>query len=306
LPHNLKTIRDFIRWGGSRFHRNGLYFGHGTDNGFDEAQYLLAWCLDMAPQIPESFLDCAISEKERKLILDLFDRRIKQRIPAAYLTGEAWFCGLSFEVSADVLIPRSPIAELIEVGFSPWIGEFDQPAVLELCTGSGCIALAIAHHLSWDVDATDISEAALKIAQNNIERHQLSDRVQLIQSDLWERCPAKGYDLIISNPPYVSQPDLDAMPSEYRHEPELGLASGEDGLDIPLEILEAAPGFLSENGILVMELGVTEARLPEQLPQFDYLSLDFEHGGEGVILAHRQQLEAISASCRELIKRRSK
>jgi len=242
---------------------------------------------------------------EKARVLVLFERRIAERVPACYLTGEAWFAGLSFKTDPRALVPRSPIAELIESGFEPWLGGRPIERVLDLCTGSGCIAIATAHyHPEWQVDAADISEAALALAQENIERLQ-TPNVRLRQSDLFHGLSDAVYDLIVTNPPYVTHAETDALPEEYAHEPELGLRAGDDGLDLALEILRDAPAHLSEHGLLICEVGESERQLVTLLPDVPFAWVEFKVGQMGIfvieradMLAHHDRIKTLAAARR--------
>jgi ribosomal protein L3 glutamine methyltransferase len=236
----------------------------------------------------------------------LLDRRCDSRQPLAYLLGTAWFAGLEFEVDPNVLVPRSPVAELILDNYQPWVKPEQVKWVLDLCTGSGCIAIATAACMPGTrVDAADISEAALEIARRNIERHGLSERVTLMQSDLFAAIAPKPYDLIVSNPPYVPADSIGGLPAEYRAEPGLGLASGADGLDAVLQILLDAPRFLGEDGVLICEVGESEERLARALPLVPFTWLEFAHGGSGVFVVSRKTLEQAAAELAALIRKRS-
>ena len=289
---DLLTLRDLVRWGASRFNEAGLFFGHGTDNALDEALALALHAVHLDHDLPEAYLACRLAAEERKAIAALYRRRIEDRIPAAYLTHQARFAGLDFHVDERVLVPRSPIAELIEHGFSPWLDAGEVTAVLDLCTGSGCIAIGCAYAFAdARVDAVDLSPAALEVARMNVERHHLQDRVDVIASDLFASLEGRTYDLIVSNPPYVDEAQMDELPPEFGWEPELGLAAGEDGLDVVKRILRDGGRFLSPGGIMVVEVGAAAEAMVERYPEVPFLWLDFERGGEGVFLLTADQLD---------------
>ncbi|MEJ2383920.1 MAG: 50S ribosomal protein L3 N(5)-glutamine methyltransferase [Xanthomonadales bacterium] len=301
-----RTVSDWIERISERFARAGLHFGHGTDNADDEA----AWLVLHAAGLPldGSFDDGArmLSAKTGERIEALARRRCETRKPLAYLTGSAYFAGLEFDVDAHVLVPRSPIAELIEDGFRPWVDPDRVREVLDLCTGSGCIAVAMAVHLpAVRVTASDISAQALAVAARNVSRHAVGDRVELVRSDLFDGLGGRRFDLIVANPPYVPDAGVADLPAEYRAEPGLGLASGADGLDAVLQILLDAPRHLGEDGVLICEVGESEQRLAERLPGVPFLWLDFERGGTGVFLLTRAELEAAAPTvAAELEKRK--
>lgn len=288
----LSTIRDWVRWGASRFAEAGLFFGHGTDNAFDESLALVLHALHLDHGLPPDFLDSCITPVEREQVLTCLRRRLEDHLPAAYITHEAHFAGLSFYVNQNVLVPRSPIAELIEAGFSPWLDEdAEELDILDLCTGSGCIAIASARYLPHArVDASDISPPSLDVARVNVERHDVEDRVSLYCSDVFDALPERQYDLIVSNPPYVSLEEMQGLPDEFRHEPALGLEAGEDGMDIVARILRQGGHYLKPGGIMIVEVGNSMERLMERYPRVPFLWLDFERGGHGVFLLTAEQL----------------
>ena len=291
MSAELLTIIDLIRFGGSAFNRAGLCFGHSYDNALDEATQLTLHALHLPHDLSPVYGQARVTGEERQQVLALFQRRIDERIPAAYLTGEAWFAGLSFKSDSRALVPRSPIAELIESGFEPWIGHLDVQRALDLCTGSGCIGIAMAHHfVDWQVDCVDLSEQALSLAKENVERLLVGDRVELLQSDLFAGLGGRRYELIVSNPPYVTRDEVAALPDEYRFEPELGLIAGEDGLDLALKILRDAPAHLSPGGMLIVEVGESERALTRLLPQLPLSWIEFKVGAMGVFAVDRESL----------------
>ncbi len=291
--NSLRTLRDFLRWGASRFAAAGLFYGHGTDGAADEAAVLLAHALHLDLPLAPEFLDAALTMDERAAALALLRRRITERQPAPYLTGEAWFAGLRFAVDQRVLIPRSPISELIETGFSPWLDAASPARILDIGTGSGCIAIACA--LAFPdarVDGVDISPDALAVAATNVARYGLGERMRLLQSDLYAAVADQRYDLIVSNPPYVPHAQYAALPAEYGHEPRLALLSPDAGLDHPLRILRGALDHLTAEGLLVLEVGASWPALVERLPQVPFTWVELAHGGEGVAVIRREELAA--------------
>jgi ribosomal protein L3 glutamine methyltransferase len=294
VTSELQSILDMVRWSVSRFNEAGLFYGHGTDNAWDEAVSLVLQLLhlpqDMAQQTGEQIFHSRLTQSEKSLIVKMIERRVNERIPAAYLTNQAWFCGLPFYVDERVLVPRSPYAELITKHFTDWLS--DEPKnILDLCTGGGCIAIALAYAFEQAlVDAVDISPDALEVAEINIAEHDLSERVFPIQSDLMSALRGQQYDLIVSNPPYVDQEDMDDLPDEFRHEPELGLAAGLDGLDLVDSILQQAPQHLSDNGWLFVEVGNSQVHMNERYPGLPLTWVDFEQGGHGVFVINKAAL----------------
>ena len=285
----LTTIKDLVRWGVSRFHEAELFFGHGTDNAWDEARLLVLNALYLPWETPQEYLDCRVTDSERSAALSLLQQRIDQRIPAAYLTGQARFAGLDFIVDERVLVPRSPIAELIANRFEPWL-ERDPEKVLDLCTGSGCIGIACAYAFpEAEVVLADLSSDALAVAEMNIEVHGLQERVETRWSDGFDGVPGERFDLIVSNPPYVDAQDMSALPDEYQHEPEMGLACGEDGLDLVRRMLVEAAEHLSEDGVLVVEVGNSMVHVMAQWPEVDFEWVPLKLGGHGVFVLSAEQ-----------------
>ncbi|MEW8028316.1 MAG: 50S ribosomal protein L3 N(5)-glutamine methyltransferase [Candidatus Thiodiazotropha sp.] len=281
----LISIADYIRWGASRFSEANLFFGHGTDNALDESAALVLGALHLPPDLPANWFSCRLTADECERVVGLIQRRIDERVPLPYLLGEAWFAGMRFHVNDQVLIPRSPIAELIEQGFSPWLAPSAEPQILDLCCGSGCIGIAAAAYLPEShVDLVDISSGALEVAEKNIAEYGLQERVALHRSDLFETLPVKRYDLIVSNPPYVGAAEMAHLPDEYRHEPVVALHANENGLEIVQRILKQAKRYLSPRGILIVEVGNSALPLVDSYPEIPFVWLDFERGGEGVFL----------------------
>lgn len=292
MSAELATIIDFIRYGASRFGAAGLSFGHSYDNALDEATQLVLHALHLPHDTGPAYGQARLVAEEKQQVLALFQRRIDERIPACYLTGEAWFAGLSFKSDPRALVPRSPIAELIETSFEPWLGGREVQRVLDMCTGSGCIAIATAHyHPHWQVDGADISPDALALAAENVERLETRN-VRLLKSDLFRNLQGEVYDLIVTNPPYVTHAETDALPREYSHEPELGLRAGADGLDLALEILRDAPAHLSEHGLLICEVGESEHALVALLPELPFAWVEFKVGQMGIFVVEREDLVA--------------
>lgn len=294
------TVRDCVEQGKQLFTEAGVFCGHGTDNVEDEALWLVFSQLGLSWNSSNSILDKVVNEEDYQGIQSCFHKRITERIPAAYITGEAWFAGYPFIVSRDVLVPRSPIAELIENAYSPWLN-LDEPKVLDLCTGSGCIGIASALKLTnASVVLTDISPGAIAVARRNIRKHEVGERVSAFISDGFNQLRNKTFDLIVCNPPYVDADDLAAMPAEYLAEPLLALASGKDGLDLTRRLLAQAADHLNEGGSLIVEVGNSYRNLEYTYPTVPFMWLDFEHGGHGVFVMTKAELEQYRAEFRYL------
>ena len=289
---NLHTVRDHLRFAVSRFNQAKLFFGHGSNDAYDEAAYLILHTLHLPLDRLEPFLDAQLTDGERSAILSIIQQRVEKRIPAAYLTHQAMLGDFSFYVDERVIVPRSFIAELLLNQLSPWVAEPEQiNSVLDLCTGSGCLAILAAHAFAYaSVDAVDLSSAALAVAERNVADYDLQDRVSLIESDLFTKLSSKKYDLIISNPPYVDAGSVAALPQEYLHEPEMALGSGHDGLDATRIILKHAAQHLSEDGVLVVEIGHNRDVLETAYPNLPFTWLDVSAGDEFVFMLHRNDL----------------
>lgn len=294
IANDIATMRDMIRWGTSQFLAAELSFAQGMPSAIDEAVYLCLNALHLPPDFSAEFFDCRLTMDERLKVLSYYQQRIEQHKPAAYITNEAWFCGMGFYVDERVLIPRSPIAELIQQQFTPWTDPDEVTDILDLCTGSGCIALACAEYFPQArVDAVDISEDALAVAAINADNHALDDQVTLIRSDLFAELQGRKYDIIVSNPPYVSRSEVEALPEEFGHEPaELALQAGDTGMDIVENILCQARTHLKDSGILVVEVGYSQPALEALMPDLPYTWVEFEYGGEGVFVLHANDLAA--------------
>ena len=301
----MKTAENWLEYCAAEMTRAGVFFGHGTDNAHDEAAWMLLHVLGAPLDGSFAQWDTLLNKAQQKNLKHLLNRRITERLPMAYLTGEAHFCGMGFFVNPDVLIPRSPLAELIPRQFSPWLNMGEGGRVLDMCTGGGCIAIAMAKYmLTCIVDAVDISGSALKVAAQNIQRHAMNDRVRLIQSDLFSELEDCRYDLIVSNPPYVAADVFERLPTEYKAEPSAGLICGEDGLDIVLKILDASPRYMTDQAILIVEVGESAETLLELLPGVPFLWLEFEFGGDGIFLLEYDQLIACQADVRAVLEQR--
>lgn len=287
-----QSIRDFVEEAARQFEIAGLSYAHGTDNAIDEAVFLVAGALELPYDFADTDIDAPLTVSQKHAVSDILKQRITSKKPAAYILKQAWFAGLHFYVDERVLVPRSPFAELILDQFQPWIAADKINNVLELCTGSGCIAIATALNLpDVKVDASDISRDALAVAEQNVQSHNLQERVRLIQADVFGSIAEKRYDIIIANPPYVDQQDMDNLSEEHQHEPALGLAAGTDGLDIVKRILRDARNYLSDHGVLFVEVGNSAAALQQQYPQLPFIWLEFEMGGEGVFMLNAKDLK---------------
>lgn len=285
------TVAQLISFAAERFAHAELWFGHGTDNAVDEAAELVFFGAGLRHDEAEEVYGQVLTTKQRAKALDLIERRIRERVPAAYLTHRMWFAGHEFYVDERVLVPRSPIAELIQAQFRPWIEPDKVRRILDIGTGSGCIAIAAALAFpKAKVDAADLSTDALAVTRMNIERHSLQSRVRAVQSDVFDALEGERYDVIVSNPPYVGDAELAGLPEEYRREPVMGLHGGRDGLDIVHRIIDQAAAHLQPHGILIVEVGNSEDALVEARPRLPFMWLEFERGGGGVFLLTREQL----------------
>lgn len=291
VAEEMVTVRDFIRYAVTHFNQANLVYGHGTDNGWDEAVNLVLSSLHLPPDADNNVLDARLAISEKKALAEKIKRRVEDRVPVPYLVNESWFAGLNFYVDERVIIPRSPIAELLEDELSPWVEMENVQNILDMCTGSGCIAVSAA--LTFPealVDAVDLSEDALEVAKINVKRFGLEENINLIHSDVFEGLTGKRYDIIISNPPYVGKEEYNALPTEYTHEPQQSLLCGEDGLAVVRKILAEAENHLTPTGILIVEVGYTQELLELEYEGVPFTWLQFERGGEGVFLLTAEEL----------------
>ena len=288
----LKTIRDYIRWGASQFTEHKVFLGHGLATPLHESAAIVLHALNLPYNLDDTYLEAILTIPERENVVALLNRRINERVPFAYITHEAIFAGLSFYVDERVLVPRSPIAELIEQRFEPWVDEQQVLNILDLCTGSACIAIACAYAFpDAQVDAVELSTDALDVARINLRKHELSDKLKLFKSDLFAALPDTQYDVIVSNPPYVAIQEWEGLPAEYHCEPEMGFTGGVSGLDLVLRILIDANNYLNEQGILIIEVGSSAETLQQLFPEIPFYWLEFENGGDGVFLLTAEQIQ---------------
>ncbi len=289
---DLQTLRDWMRFSVSAFNENKLSFGHGSASAYDEAAYLILHTLHLPLDTLEPFLDARLTNHEKKALSELLKQRVEKKIPAAYLTREAWLGSLRFYVDERVIVPRSFIAELLHESLFPWVETTESiHTILDMCTGSGCLAILAAHVFPQAiVDAVDLSKDALAVANRNVSDYKMNDRVQLIESNMFAKLGDKKYDIIISNPPYVDAESVAALPAEYLHEPSLALGSGKDGLDATREILQQAAAHLNPGGILVVEIGHNRDALEAAYPNLTFNWLNVSAGDEFVFLLHREDL----------------
>ncbi|ROO28639.1 50S ribosomal protein L3 N(5)-glutamine methyltransferase [Salinisphaera orenii] len=293
ITATLTRVLDYIRWGASRFAAAGLAFGHGSDNPVDEAAHLVLDALGLDHSLPDAYLEATLTPAERETVRATIERRIDTRLPAAYLTGKAWFAGLEFFVDERVIVPRSPIAELVENAFQPWLGHREPLAILDLCTGSGAIAIACA--LAFPearVVATDASADALDVARINSDKHDIGPQVEYVEADLFDGLPAERFDLIVTNPPYVSQAEWAGLAPEYRHEPGFAFHGDSDDLSLVTRLLFTAPDYLVEDGLLVLEVGYSAFALEQRHPDLPITWVDLERGGLGVGVLEAEDLAA--------------
>jgi ribosomal protein L3 glutamine methyltransferase len=290
--NQLHTLRDLLRFAVSQFNKAGLFFGHGSATAFDEAVYLVLSTLHLPLDQLEPFLDAHLTPAEKTQVLHMIERRVIEKKPAAYLTNEAWLGDYRFYIDERVIVPRSFIAELLQTQLVPWINDPDElHSALDLCTGSGCLAILLAHAFNnVRIDAVDISTNALEVALRNVTDYSLQEKIRLVQSDLFSSLSEQRYDLIISNPPYVNAESMANLPKEYRHEPQIALASGDDGLDATRVILHQAANHLNEQGILIVEIGHNRKLLEQAFPRTPFTWLETSAGDEFVFLLKRSQL----------------
>jgi ribosomal protein L3 glutamine methyltransferase len=288
----LKTIRDYIRWGASQISESNVFLGHGIATPLHESASLVLHAIFQPYNLDECYFGAVLTVEERKKVVQIFNRRINERKPVAYLTNEAIFANLSFYVDERVLVPRSPIAELIEQRFDPWVDEEQVFNLLDLCTGSACIAIACAYAFpEAQIDAVELSDDAIDVAKINVEKHGLTEQLNLIKSDLFNQVPKTKYDVIVSNPPYVAIQEWEELPAEYHNEPEMGFTGGVSGLDLVMRILVDANDYLSGQGVLIVEVGSSAETLQQLFPEIPFYWLEFERGGDGIFLLTAGQVQ---------------
>ena len=292
ILNELSSIRDWLRYAVSRFEDSDVFFGHGTSNAYDEAVWIIFGFLRLPHDTIENFLDAHLTSKEKKDLLFLIEKRIKDRIPTAYLLNEAWLRDYKFYVDERVIIPRSLIAESLSENLYPWVNDPEEIySALDLCTGSGCLGIMMAHSFqNAMIDLVDLSEKALQVAEINVNHYGLHDRIELIQSDLFNALNEKKYDLIISNPPYVNQTSVDSFPLEFLKEPSMALGSGEDGLDHTIRIIQEAKRYLNDGGMLIVEIGHNKDVLLKKFPEIQFQWLDVSLGNDFVFMLEKSQL----------------
>jgi ribosomal protein L3 glutamine methyltransferase len=292
ILNELSSIRDWLRYAVSRFEDSDVFFGHGTSNAYDEAVWIIFGFLRLPHDTIENFLDAHLTSKEKKDLLFLIEKRIKDRIPTAYLLNEAWLRDYKFYVDERVIIPRSLIAESLSENLYPWVNDPEEIySALDLCTGSGCLGIMMAHSFqNATIDLVDLSEKALQVAEINVNHYGLHDRIELIQSDLFNALNEKKYDLIISNPPYVNQTSVDSFPLEFLKEPSMALGSGEDGLDHTIRIIQEAKRYLNDGGMLIVEIGHNKDVLLKKFPEIQFQWLDVSLGNDFVFMLEKSQL----------------
>ena len=295
-PNNFATVRDILRYAITSFNTEKLFFGHGTNNAFDEAAYLILHTLKLPLDQLEPFLDARLLQGEIDNLLRVIMRRTEDRVPAAYITNEAWLGGYRFFVDERVIVPRSFIAELIPEHFSPWVQDPAQVEnILDLCTGSGCLPILLADAFPQArVEAVDISPEALQVARRNVDDYELGDRINLVESDLYTRLPARKYDLIISNPPYVNADSMSKLPQEYLQEPQIALAGGKDGMDLVRKIVKGAAQRLTPNGVLIVEIGNERAYAEAAFPDLELTWVTTSAGDDMVFLVTADQLQHLA------------
>ncbi|WP_050477101.1 50S ribosomal protein L3 N(5)-glutamine methyltransferase [Herbaspirillum rhizosphaerae] len=295
-PNNFATVRDILRYAITSFNTEKLFFGHGTNNAFDEAAYLILHTLKLPLDQLEPFLDARLLQGEIDNLLRVIMRRTEDRVPAAYITNEAWLGGYRFFVDERVIVPRSFIAELIPEHFSPWVQDPAQVAnILDVCTGSGCLPVLLADAFPQaHVDAVDISAEALQVARRNVDDYELGGRINLVESDLYTKLPARKYDLIISNPPYVNSDSMSKLPKEYLQEPQIALAGGKDGMDLVRKIVKGAAQRLTPNGVLIVEIGNERAYAEAAFPDLELTWVSTSAGDDMVFLLTADQLQHLA------------